>query len=441
MAKSLPGSYIVVGAGVFGASTAYHLVKERPEAAVSLVDLSFPCQVAASWDWNKVARADYEDDFYMEMALDAMDSWTHDPLYSIHSSRTGVAWIMDDPEYPGRIAGNYKKFNKSLDYEVIEVDKLKTLYSGLFAELDATGVGKIFLNRDSGLVQARDVLQAVIDEAEKGGAQLVTGDISKLTFDETGGCSGVITTNGRALHADAILLCTGAYTEKLMADSAPERPDLQINGRLVASGIISGLLEVGGERLDIFEHGTILVHNVGKTSGKQSCHSEVPDLLTVSGEWMPPTADRLIKFNRDVPWRYTQHHKALDRDISAPPPSPDYDQWTPSEGMKREIQTTATGIFGSLIDDSKWHTYRQCWDAVAPDANFLISPLPECRGLYFATGGSFHGWKFLPVIRKYVVQMLNGELSKGRRDRWSWSRSLNSPKGHSYQPTREWKDV
>lgn len=57
-------SYIVVGAGVFGTSTALHLKLQYPDADVTLVDRHDPdalTRPAASWDWNKVVRADYRD--------------------------------------------------------------------------------------------------------------------------------------------------------------------------------------------------------------------------------------------------------------------------------------------------------------------------------------------------------------------------------------------
>jgi sarcosine oxidase/L-pipecolate oxidase len=165
------------------------------------------------------------------------------------------------------------------------------------------------------------------------------------------------------------------------------------------------------------------------------------NVLTALGETMPPTPDGLLKFNRDEPWRNTIHHEASGTDISAPPPAPDYSQWSPSEEMKREIHTVAKGIYGSMIDGFDFSIYRQCWDAVAPDGNFLISPHSHCQGLYIATGGSFHGWKFLPVIGKYVVQMLEGSLSKEHEKRWSWDRDYDVPNGRGYQPTREWKNV
>jgi sarcosine oxidase/L-pipecolate oxidase len=55
-------SILIVGAGVFGASTALHLSLGHPRCLIKLVDRGmFPNPRAASFDINKVARAGYED--------------------------------------------------------------------------------------------------------------------------------------------------------------------------------------------------------------------------------------------------------------------------------------------------------------------------------------------------------------------------------------------
>jgi len=41
-----------------------------------------------------------------------------------------------------------------------------------------------------------------------------------------------------------------------------------------------------------------------------------------------------------------------------------------------------------------------------------------------ATGGSFHGWKFLPVIGDYVVQMLMGTLDRDLAEKWAWDKKV-----------------
>lgn len=41
-----------------------------------------------------------------------------------------------------------------------------------------------------------------------------------------------------------------------------------------------------------------------------------------------------------------------------------------------------------------------------------------------ATCGSFHGWKFFPIIGKYVLRMLEGTLSPELQAKWAWDREL-----------------
>lgn len=72
-------------------------------------------------------------------------------------------------------------------------------------------------------------------------------------------------------------------------------------------------------------------------------------------------------------------------------------------------------------------------DASTPTHDFLITPHPHSRGLYVATGGSFHGWKFLPVIGDYVADMMQGKLEPDFADRWAWDKKGGD--GHSANPT------
>lgn len=57
---------------------------------------------------------------------------------------------------------------------------------------------------------------------------------------------------------------------------------------------------------------------------------------------------------------------------------------------------------------------------MAGDLNFRICPYPETKNLFVATIGSNHGFKFLPVIGKYVADMLEGNLSQNLSDLWKW---------------------
>jgi glycine/D-amino acid oxidase-like deaminating enzyme len=66
-------------------------------------------------------------------------------------------------------------------------------------------------------------------------------------------------------------------------------------------------------------------------------------------------------------------------------------------------------------------------DAFTTSGDFIISPHSASPGLYVATCGNFHGWKFFPVIGKYIVQMLEGTLESELIEKWAWDKTLPDP--------------
>jgi len=67
---------IIVGAGCFGISTAYHLL-QRGYTDVTVLDRSekLPAPDAASTDINKIVRTSYSDIFYTRLARSAIQEW------------------------------------------------------------------------------------------------------------------------------------------------------------------------------------------------------------------------------------------------------------------------------------------------------------------------------------------------------------------------------
>lgn len=61
---------LIVGAGVFGLSTAFHLAKSG-YSNITVLDRgeTIPSKYSAGNDLNKIMRVEYEDDFYTDLAL------------------------------------------------------------------------------------------------------------------------------------------------------------------------------------------------------------------------------------------------------------------------------------------------------------------------------------------------------------------------------------
>lgn len=244
-------SYLVVGAGVFGVSTAHHLIKKFPDASVTIVDrdaYDAETRVAASWDWNKVVRADYDDIVYCKLALEAQDIFESDPLWKPYFHKTGIYWMCRS-EYAQEVIENYKKLGRSADLKAVPVEEAKKLYNGLFEDADYNGVKEVLVNKTSGWVAAGDVLRAVTAECIRLGVRYVPADVASLQFDDEGNCSGVKTVLGNIISASHTIVCTGAFTPKLLEWSAQSsgNKDLRAGSRIVAGGITTGMARLGDE--------------------------------------------------------------------------------------------------------------------------------------------------------------------------------------------------
>jgi sarcosine oxidase/L-pipecolate oxidase len=67
--------------------------------------------------------------------------------------------------------------------------------------------------------------------------------------------------------------------------------------------------------------------------------------------------------------------------------------------------------------------WRLCWDSITPTQNQLICQHPHLamQNLYLSVGGSFHSYKFLPTIGKYVANVVRGLSNGDEKDQgWSW---------------------
>jgi sarcosine oxidase / L-pipecolate oxidase len=272
-------SYLIVGAGVFGTSTAYHLIKKYPNANISLIDrMPYPCPLAASWDWNKVVRADYGDIFYMEKALEAIHVWRTDPLFRPFYHETGLINI-NNTGLGRRMIENYRKLKTDVAPEMVAPEEFKNRFDGFFRDTNFEGVDEIFVNKKSGWAEASKALKAVIDATVSAGVRYIEGDIASLTFNEMGGCTGVRMTEGTILSADKVILSTGAGTAKLMADSAPEKPEFQVGSRIVAAAAISGIVKFNAQEGKKYTVIPVTLHSMEGTRGALSAP---PDFIIYS---------------------------------------------------------------------------------------------------------------------------------------------------------------
>jgi sarcosine oxidase/L-pipecolate oxidase len=56
----------------------------------------------------------------------------------------------------------------------------------------------------------------------------------------------------------------------------------------------------------------------------------------------------------------------------------------------------------------------------SPTGNFIVTYHPQKQGLFLATGGSGHAFKFLPVLGEHVVDILERKPDARLRNKWKW---------------------
>ena len=405
---------LIIGAGIFGTSTAYHLASRvlDPSRIVVIDREPFPSPSAASSDINKIVRADYSKLFYMDLAYEAMDAWADWPFLRPFYHRTG--WVMVDErgsDLAQRIRSNFKKAGRPDTSSDITLEEVKTSWGGVLSGLDTTEYDTAYTNSSAGWADASPAVQAMMREAINKGVKYVVGEVSDLVAG-SGGLQGVRTSDGKFLTADKILLASGAWTGWLMSSleqTLDIKPEDSINKQIQTAGVCTAAFRVSNEDTKYYGQMPVLIYGA-------------------QGEAMPPTLDGMFKFTNANTFTNFETHPSGQR-ISVPRP----DQGSVPQGLKEQSIDLVRQRVPKILGQGYEPEWRLCWDAVSPDQSQLICrhPDPRLSNLFLATAGSFHSWKFLPVIGEYIANVLEGKSNGEEKDtEWQWKRAWTGRGAH-----------
>jgi sarcosine oxidase/L-pipecolate oxidase len=221
----------------------------------------------ASWDWTKVARADYRDILYARLALEAKEVWRNDLMYSEFYHETGILWV-DGAGFSKDVIANFSVLGVDEKCGMIPVEEVRGMYDGVFKGADFGGNETVYLNKSSGHVEASKALERVIMGATSAGVHLMEADIVGLVFDKSGECIGARSSDGLQIFAQHTILATGAETAKLLVASAPERLELHAGTRLLAAGLITGKIKLGAEEAARYRDAPTFLHAGGSSQGR-----------------------------------------------------------------------------------------------------------------------------------------------------------------------------
>ncbi|ANF30372.1 hypothetical protein A0130_00550 [Leifsonia xyli] len=205
---------IVIGAGVVGAATAWSLTREGA-SAVLLEAFERGHDRGSSHGGSRIFRHGYSAQDYVELSVRARQGWTH--LERVSGRRlldpTGA---VDHGDLAALTAIAKAQDAAELRYEWLTADAAAARWPGLRFEQH------VLFSPGGGRLRAADAIEALLDAAAAGGADLRFG-VRVTDIAEAG--DGVTVTASDGVHtADAVVVAAGSWTPELL------RPFLDARG-------------------------------------------------------------------------------------------------------------------------------------------------------------------------------------------------------------------
>jgi len=355
----------VIGAGVFGAWTAWHLAKRKQR--VLLIEAHGPAHSrASSGGETRIIRMSYgADEIYTQWSQNSLRQWKE--LFAETGERlfqdTGVLWLAGpDDATLQRSKGTLQSCG--VNHEILERRELEKRYP----QVNFDAVSRGLLEPESGVLLARRAVTRTVESALRLGAQLQIAQIlpprgaKKLEFIE---CSA-----GVRISAGSFVFACGPWLGKVF-------PDL-LGTRIFPT------------RQEVFFFGT-------PPGDTRFAPPALPTWLFQADEvyGMPDIESRGLKMARDT------HGERVDPDTQSRLVSREGAEWARSFVARR---------FPALKDAPIVET-RVCQYENTSNGDFLIDRHPELSNVWLAGGGSGHGFKHGPAFGEYITAMILGERS------------------------------
>ncbi|OKL58134.1 hypothetical protein UA08_06584 [Talaromyces atroroseus] len=387
--SSLSEPVIIIGGGTFGTTTAFYLAKKGYTSVTVLDRFPVPSLEAAGVDINKVVRTEYPDALYTKMATDARDLW-RDPNGLFSGLYHPSGWIIGASKRSLPFVEASIRSAESLGVEPareLTTEEIRQRWPVLNGDLPGW---KSFWSSGAAWVNAKEGIFRMARKAINSGVKYISGDAGyakQLLFDENATCVGVKCADGSTYFGRKIVLAAGAAAGSLL--------DLQ--GQIVAKGHTVGHIQLSPEEVGKYKDMPIIDHLEG-------------------GILFPPQEDGIMKIGAI---HFVTNFAKPNSGVSLPR----YRSDNPRDGVPAKIEARLRKWMRECVPelaDREWVETRICWDGDMPDYNFLITPHPAHKNLDIAIGGSAHGFKFLPVLGKYIVDMMEGTLDPEIAQKWKW---------------------
>jgi len=440
MSRPIPKSVLIVGSGVFGLSTAYSLATNETfkDTKITVVDRSeFPAPDGSSIDTSRIIRSDYGDLAHAQFALEAQEKWRKEwwgegvyfeaglALVTETDGNEGASSADPDLSYMRRSLENGKKLGLSVGSKAsgccLEVLPNRASIESIMKQPDnstggAGGTDCGYVNWRAGWADAEGGMRNLRKKlVSLNRINFVKAQVQRLLFTPSTSntsytVSGVTLTDKSTIEADLTILATGAWTPAL----------IDLRGLASATGQVLTYLDLSDDEQKVLsQNPTLLNESTGlfiippsRNLLKVARHGYgYANLTTISNPEPAPLTPATMKA---VKSKY-------EEEITVSLPTTTYDHALPpipQEGID-ECRDFLIKSFPSLSKRPFTHG-RICWYTDTPRGDWIIDHHPNYDGLFVATGGSGHAYKFLPVVGEKIVDCMLGKREGELAERWRW---------------------
>jgi sarcosine oxidase len=371
LAKAEPVSIkqhvVVVGAGVFGAWTAMHLL--RAGYRVTLIDAWGPAHSrSSSGGESRLTRAAYgKDAIYTRMAFDSLKEWKALSAVSglpiFHECGVLFFFPTEEPYVRDSLASH-----KALGIPTQALNRAEM--SKRFPMIDFAGVEVGIYEPGFGALMARRSVQTLVNVFVQRGGEYVEG-LAQPPQSTSGELAEVVLADGSKVGADQFVFALGPWLPKYFPNVVGRRI------RATRQEVFFFAPPAGDRR---FQPGAM------------------PGWADFNGGdiyyGFPDLEARGVKFAHDA------HGVEVD---------PDTQDRRPTEAALAEIIAFRDRRF-PLLRGAPLTEARVCQYENSSNGDFLIDFHPRLKNVLLVGGGSGHGFKHGPEVGRYAAAQLTGSV-------------------------------
>lgn len=244
MAFPTNSKYVIIGAGIHGLSTAYHLARNLKSKGLGsgediLVIDKTSIAAGASGIACGVVRNNYFQPAMRELMAHSVNVWESDAeAYSYHP----VGYMQISPEIMREDVASIAEQQKAIGYESVFIEGAKesTHYmKGLFDDWQAQGITSVLHEKSGGYSNNTRAMYGLAAKAEAEGVRILTG-VAVTGFERDNGSEAIrsVQTDKGNIHCEFVVVATGPWVKQCweMLD-LPHEVNIKAKDGLIHDGI------------------------------------------------------------------------------------------------------------------------------------------------------------------------------------------------------------